>query len=549
MAPQPPKPAVGATTLNPYKIRQSPFYSHVSFSNGPVNIVTTAGQIGARPDGTVPSDKTEGVKQALANLRRCLEAAGARVEDVMKLTYYIVDFDHKNPIHRPALLDFLGNHRPVTTLVPVPALALPEFKFEIEATAAIPQNPTERVDVVVVGAGLSGLQTAVDLHKAGLSVKVLEARDRVGGKTWSQPAQGSFCDVGAAWINDTNQSRMYALAQRFKLDLVTQNTKGKIIVDDGIGKLKTHPYGQLLSEADDKEAIDDVIRIRDLFESTCQKIDISSAVASGKNLRKDLDSITFEQWVRSLGPFREDALNALKVGTRAMLGVEPSDMSALYFLDYCKSGGGYMLMRSDTKHGGQYLRIAQGTQSFSRGLASELPSDAVSFMSPVRRIEQRDGMVKVTSARGIYEAARVVVSVPTPLYQEITFDPPLPAEKLEMSGSTLLGDYCKSIVFYRTPWWREYDLCGLTQSCHGPYSVTRDSSVDADGHYSLTCFVVGQPARDWMQLPREGRDRAVVEQIQKLFGPFAKVEEPIEIVEQIWKVSSSIRLQLQGNCG
>lgn len=333
MAPQTSKPAGGATILKPYKVPLSPFYSHVAQATGANNIVLTAGQVGTKPDGTVPSDVDEQVQQAITNLGRCLESAGARIEDILKVTYYIVDYDPNKPRHRPALLKFLGNHRPASTLVPVPALAQPAFKFEIEATAAIPQNPTERVDVVVVGAGLSGLQTAVDLHKAGLKVKVLEARDRVGGKTLSQPAQGSVCDVGAAWINDTNQSKMYALAQRFGLDLITQNTTGRIIVDDGIGKLKTHPYGQLLSEPDDKEAIDDVIRIRNLFESTCQKIDITSPATSGQKIRDDLDKLTFEEWVRSHGPFKEDALNALKVGTRAMLGVEPSEMSALYFLD------------------------------------------------------------------------------------------------------------------------------------------------------------------------------------------------------------------------
>jgi monoamine oxidase len=205
--------------------------------------------------------------------------------------------------------------------------ALPEILFEIEASAAIPQHPTENVDVVVVGAGLSGLQTAVDLHKAGLKVKVLEARDRVGGKTCSVPAQGSICDVGAAWINDTNQSRVYALAQRYKLDLITQNIQGKIVVDNGIGKLKTHPYGQLLSVAEDKDVIEDIIRLRDLFETTCQQIDITNTVASGQKLRDDLDNITFEEWVRGHSPISEDALNALKVGTRAMLGVEPNEMS------------------------------------------------------------------------------------------------------------------------------------------------------------------------------------------------------------------------------
>lgn len=484
----------------------------------------------------MPSDPVDQVRQAFENLRQCLEAAGARVEDVLKLTYYIVDFDHENPRHRQPLLEFLGEHRPPTTLIPVQKLASPDFIFEVEAIAAIPQHPSESVDVVVVGAGLSGLQAAVDLHKAGLKVKVLEARDRVGGKTWSRPAHGSFCDVGAAWINDTNQSRMFALAKQFGLDLVVQNTKGRIVVDDGVGKLKTHPYGQLLSNDSDKAEIEDVIRIRDLFESTCQQIDINSPMASGQRLRKDLDSITFEEWIKSHGPFKEDALNALKIGTRAMLGVEPNEMSALYFLDYCKSGGGYMLMRSDLKDGGQYLRVAQGTQSFSKGLAAQLPEDTVAFLSPVRHIEQKDGRVKVVSARGVYEAARVVLSVPTPLYSEITFNPGLPPEKLQLAASTRLGDYCKSIVFYSTPWWREHDLCGLTQSVHGPFAVTRDSSVDQDGHYSLTCFVVGGPARGWMALPRADRDEAVLRQIERLFGPFAKVEKPVEIAEQIWKV-------------
>nr|POE96405.1 putative flavin-containing monoamine oxidase a [Quercus suber] len=534
MAPaDPPKPPGGAVTVNPYMVAPSPFYAHVAHPSGPSNIVTTAGQIGRKLDGSIPSDPVEQIEEAFANLSRCLEAAGAQVRDILKLTYYIVDYNHTKPRHRPALLKFLDGHRPNSTLIPLQKLAGPSIIFEIEATAAIPQAPPEHVDVVVVGAGLSGLQAAVDLQEAGLSVKVLEARDRVGGKTWSKPVNGAIHDVGAAWINDSNQSKIHALAKRYELDLVQQNTDGKMIVDHGIGNLKAHPYGQLHSDGNDQAEIDDVIRVRDLFEETCQKIDIGNVVASSQKIHKDLDLLTFHDWILAQGG-SQHALNALTIGTRAMLGVEPSEISAAYFLDYAKSGGGYMQMRSDCKDGGQYLRIKQGTQSLARGLASELSPGSLSLLSPVRAIEQQDGLVRVVSARGTYTAARVIVSVPTPLYNEISFSPALPAEKVQLAGATRLGDYCKVITVYKRAWWREAKLCGLAQTVHGPFAVTRDTSNDDRNEYSLTCFVTGQPAREWMRLPPVERRKAVLAKLRSLFGPFATVDEPDDVVEQIW---------------
>lgn len=82
----------------------------------------------------------------------------------------------------------------------------------------------------MVGGGLSGLQAAHDIQRSGLSCIVLEARDRVGGKTWSRPTKnGGVVDIGAAWINDSNQSKMYALAKRFDLHLIEQLTDGKCV--------------------------------------------------------------------------------------------------------------------------------------------------------------------------------------------------------------------------------------------------------------------------------------------------------------------------------
>lgn len=109
-----------------------------------------------------------------------------------------------------------------------------------QRTAQMP----DYVDVVVVGAGLSGLQAACNVHATGLSVLVLEAKDRVGGKTWSRPTTtGGTVDLGAAWINDTNQSKMFALSQRFNLETIVQRAEGNDLHQVPDGSMKIVPFG------------------------------------------------------------------------------------------------------------------------------------------------------------------------------------------------------------------------------------------------------------------------------------------------------------------
>ena len=84
----------------------------------------------------------------------------------------------------------------------------------------------ERADVVVVGAGLSGLCAARKLRAQGASVEVVEARDRVGGRTRSeQIGQGTF-DVGGQWIGP-GQERVRALANELGIQTFPTYTKGK----------------------------------------------------------------------------------------------------------------------------------------------------------------------------------------------------------------------------------------------------------------------------------------------------------------------------------
>lgn len=105
----------------------------------------------------------------------------------------------------------------------------------------------EAVDVCVVGAGLSGLQSALDLHAAGKHVVVLEARDRVGGKTYSRerPDGKGIQELGAAWVNDTNQSLIWEYCKNFKLTPVVQNITGSIACQDTDGNCHLFTFGEL----------------------------------------------------------------------------------------------------------------------------------------------------------------------------------------------------------------------------------------------------------------------------------------------------------------
>lgn len=105
----------------------------------------------------------------------------------------------------------------------------------------------KQVDVLVVGAGLSGLRAALKVQAAGYSCAVVEAIDRVGGKTLSvpsNPGNPGVNDIGAAWINDTTQKEMYQLLKKYGLHGEVQRAEGMSVMqlpDTSI----LHPHGEL----------------------------------------------------------------------------------------------------------------------------------------------------------------------------------------------------------------------------------------------------------------------------------------------------------------
>ena len=172
--------------------------------------------------------------------------------------------------------------------------------------------------------------------------------------------------------------------------------------------------------------------------------------------------------------------------------------------------------------------------SLSSGLASLLKADSIVLNSPVRIVQPLDNGILVTAGKGNLMCKQLIISVPTPLYKEILFQPPLPAAKMELCFQNKLGYINKVIVSYKDAWWRAKGFCGMLQSFTGPVLLTRDTSVDDAGEFSLTCFTVGDGGRELSKLPRKERFQVVAEHIKETLGAGINVPEPTVIQEYDW---------------
>ncbi|CZR65784.1 related to amine oxidase [Phialocephala subalpina] len=356
------------------------------------------------------------------------------------------------------------------------------------------------VDAIIVGAGLSGLQAALDLHESGRSIIVLEARDRVGGKTNSTERE------------DGKGSHVWGYCERFNLTPVKQNIKGLVASEDADGSCHMFPFGELPKF--EKSDVDGIVKLRDMAEAASLNPETFQ-----KPKRDELDSISLEQWCRDFGVGTKSLLTA-RVWCRGTLGQDPCEVSALAYLEICRGAMGLVNLRHDGKHGAQYLRVQEGTQSISIGISKLLPAGTIKLSTPVASItQQTPKLYTVTTSNGdTFKARKVIISIPGPTYKNIIFDPPLPQQKLLYTTAARYGTFVKHICLFKMPFWNRQGACGLAQSFRGPINHCRDTSVPDRGNYALTTFLCAGPGRKWLSLIKEERTEVILKQLGSLFG-------------------------------
>lgn len=224
----------------------------------------------------------------------------------------------------------------------------------------------------------------------------------------------------------------------------------------------------------------------------------------------------------------------VNIWTVAMLGTESNAVSAIFFLHYCRAGGGFLQMRSDEKGGGQHLRFRGGAQELCHGLRNALKPNTVLLSAAVSSISHTlNGPCTITTSDGsLFSCKRVISTVPSVLLTRIAISPSLSADKLWLSTWSRMGFYAKVFLIYPAPWWRSLGLCGLAQGINGPVSLTRDVSSDDDELFSLVCFVVGEKGQAWARKPQNDRSTEVLTNVDRIYG--MSCPRPITVQEMIW---------------
>lgn len=368
-------------------------------------------------------------------------------------------------------------------------------------------------DVVIVGAGPSGLTAARELKKAGLSVAVLEARDRVGGRTWTDTIDGAMLEIGGQWVSP-DQTALMGLLDDLGLKMYSRYRDGESVylAPDGNRTRYTgasFPVGETTAAEMDK--------LTAILDGLAAEIGPEEPWAHPK--ARELDTISFHHWLRQNSTDEEACNNIGLFIAGGMLTKPAHAFSALQAVLMAASAGSFSNLTDE-----DFIldkRVIGGMQQVSLLIAAELGDDVV-LNSPVRTINWEPAgeghRVTVESERATVNARFVIMAVPPNLYSRVSFNPPLPRRQHQMHQHQSLGLVIKVHAVYSTPFWREDGLSGTGFGADALVQEVYDNTNHGDTRGTLVGFISDEKADAVFELSAEDRKKKVLESIADFLG-------------------------------
>ncbi|BDD80418.1 monoamine oxidase [Tsukamurella pulmonis] len=354
-----------------------------------------------------------------------------------------------------------------------------------------------------MGAGVAGLVAADELRRRGVDVVILEAADRVGGRTLVETtALGSTVDLGGQWLG-AGHHRFEDLARELGLTPFRMHSPATPAVLDGpstLGRAAAPVLAAGLALA---------------------TLELASRLPTAR-----WNTVPLNRWIDRVPSARARRLLGAIVAATCCSGTDEISVTAFLALARYQRGLATMMRTTD---GAQDSLLVEGAGTIAVRLAERLGA-RVHLGCPVTAIESEPDGVTVVTPAGTIAAARVIVTTPPPVSGRIRFAPALPEGRVSLQQNTSMGVVYKALAVYEEPFWRDRGDAEAIDLGEPTCAVFDSSPPDGPGH--LTLLVGGPDARRFVALSAEARRDLLLGRLATRLGP--AVRSPASWHEKDW---------------
>lgn len=338
----------------------------------------------------------------------------------------------------------------------------------------------EPEQVVVVGAGMAGLAAAQALHLDGREVLVLEARDRLGGRVWTEEVGGVPVDLGAAWIHGHRDNPAALLLEGYGGDWAAdESLAGDILARDA--------HGQVFQRSELRAAERFAWEALDAFEEVLEDLGLDDA-----SMAEVVDWHLADQGLTGAEAALASFM-AKEVTVELDYAAPADDISAAAEWEVFEHGGGDVVPEGG--YGGLVSALAEGLD--------------VRLGEPVTAVDWSSETLSVETTAATYETTHVILTVPLWVLQseQIAFTPPLPEARRALLERAAMADLEKVVLRYEERWWdTDFSSFLFVDEVPGRYPLCTDFTAHA-GEPTLVCFTGGAFSEE---IRAEEDDAAVV---------------------------------------
>lgn len=350
-------------------------------------------------------------------------------------------------------------------------------------------------DVIVIGAGMAGLSAALRLVENGLSVTIVEARERVGGRIWTEQVAGCDVELGAEFIHGKPED-VLALLDRYGLK--HYELDGDHLVYDGLGSLRTQ----------DEDSAEDESPFGMLEQMTAW---------SETHPHRDM---TFAEWLAQEGVAGGEAAGAIGY----VEGFNAADHKVIGV-----RGLAIQQRAEDATEGDRVLHVEGGYARLTDAIAEDLRSRGVEIMFcfHVQAIEWSAGTVSVVANDGnVLSGRAAVITLPLAVMQQraVRFEPSID-EIAEACDRLRMGAVARVSLVFKSRWWAERGFPKMSF-----LFPERRNSNDGTPRFEvfwttypneqpvITAWAGGPAAERFDGLSKEAKARIAVESLARAFG-------------------------------